>query len=155
MAYHKVHRLDTRIARIFNTYGPRMRTDDGRVIPTFITQAINGEDLTVFGDGSQTRSFCYIDDMISGILKLMFSNFNMPINLGNPSEISILSLARLIIKMTGSKSNISFRPLPEGDPKVRKPNIDRAIKNLGWEPSTNMEEGLNRTLQYFQRELKT
>jgi dTDP-glucose 4,6-dehydratase len=149
MAYHTYHGLDTRIARIFNTYGPRMREDDGRAIPTFIHQALRGEEITVFGDGTQTRSFCYIDDMVDGIVRLMESRFNEPVNLGNPEELSILSLAKLIIKLSGTKSRIVYRPLPEDDPKVRKPNIDRAKEVLGWEPKVTVEEGLQRTIAWF------
>jgi dTDP-glucose 4,6-dehydratase len=149
MAYHTYHGLDTRIARIFNTYGPRMREDDGRAIPTFIHQALRGEEITVFGDGTQTRSFCYIDDMVDGIVRLMESRFNEPVNLGNPEELSILSLAELIIKLSGTKSRIVYRPLPEDDPKVRRPNIDRAKEVLGWEPKVTVEEGLQRTIAWF------
>jgi dTDP-glucose 4,6-dehydratase len=147
MAYHKVHRLDTKIARIFNTYGPRMRESDGRAIPNFIAQASANEPLTVYGNGTQTRSFCYIDDMIEGLYRLMMSDVNEPINLGNPAEVTILYLAEEIISLTGSKSRIGFEPLPEDDPKVRCPDITRAKKVLKWEPRIQLKEGLNLTLR--------
>jgi dTDP-glucose 4,6-dehydratase len=149
MAYHTYHGLDTRIARIFNTYGPRMRVDDGRAIPTFIHQALEGKEITVFGDGTQTRSFCYIDDMVDGIVRLMDSSFNEPINLGNPDEFTILELANLIIKLTGTKSKIVHCPLPKDDPKQRRPDITRAKEVLNWEPKVNLEEGLKRTIAWF------
>lgn len=151
MAYHTYHGLDTRIARIFNTYGPRMRIDDGRAIPTFIHQALSGKDITVFGDGTQTRSFCYIDDMIDGILKLMESRFNEPVNLGNPDELTILDLAKLIIRLTGTKSKIVHFPLPKDDPKVRRPDITRAKRLLGWEPKVSLEDGLKLTIEWFKK----
>lgn len=153
MAYHRYHGLDTRIARIFNTYGPRMRLDDGRVIPTFITQALKGEDITVFGDGSQTRSICYIDDLVDGIFKLLMSDYVYPINLGNPDEVTILQLANEIKELTGSKSKIVFKPLPPDDPKVRKPDITKAKEILGWEPRVSRDEGLRKTLEYFKQKL--
>lgn len=154
MAYHREHNIDIRIVRIFNTYGPRIRTDDGRVIPTFITQALKGEDLTVFGDGSQTRSFCYVDDLIDGILKLMDVEYHFPINLGNPQEITIIELAKLIIELTGSKSSIKFLPLPQDDPKIRRPDITRAKELLNWEPKVLLEQGLLPTIAYFKAKLK-
>ncbi len=150
MAYHRTHGVNTRIARIFNTYGPRMRIDDGRVLPTFMVQALKGEDITIFGDGSQTRSFCYVDDMIEGIAKLLYSDEVTPINLGNPEEISILDFAKEIVELTRSKSKIIFLPLPPNDPKVRRPDITKAKKILGWEPKISRNEGLRRTLKYFQ-----
>lgn len=148
MAYHRYHHLDTRIVRIFNTFGPRMRLYDGRAVPTLMRQALRGKELTVFGDGSQTRSFCYVDDLIEGIYKLMMSDFIEPVNLGNTEEMSILDLARLIIKFTGSKSEITFDPLPADDPKVRQPDISRAKKLLGWQARVNIEEGMKRTLAW-------
>ncbi len=153
MAYHRYHKLDTRIARIFNTYGPRMRIDDGRVIPTFMTQAIKGEDITVFGDGSQTRSICYIDDLVDGIFKLLMCDYVYPVNLGNPDEVTILQLAQEIKELTGSKSKIVFKPLPPDDPKVRRPDITKAREILGWEPKVPRSEGLKRTLEYFKQKL--
>lgn len=149
MAYHNEHGIDTKIARIFNTYGPRMRPDDGRVIPTFIVQALTGNDLSVYGDGSQTRSFCYIDDMITGLWKLMESGENGPVNLGNPDEISILELANKIIEKTDSESGITYEPLPEDDPERRKPDISKAKEELGWEPKIGLERGLKKTVDYF------
>lgn len=153
MAYHRTHGLNTRIARIFNTYGPRMRVDDGRALPNFMVQALKGDDITIFGDGSQTRSFCYVDDMIEGIVRLLYSDEVTPINLGNPEEITILDFAKEIIKLTGSKSKIIFLPLPPNDPKVRRPDITKAKKILKWEPKITREEGLRRTLQYFRKTL--
>lgn len=147
MAYHKIHKLDTKIARIFNTYGPRMRRNDGRAIPNFIDQALANEPLTVYGSGTQTRSFCYIGDMINGLYKLMLSDVNEPINLGNPAEVTILYLAEQIISLTGSKSKIDFKPLPEDDPKVRCPDIAKAKRFLNWEPKVSLKEGLNLTLK--------
>ena len=147
MAYHKVHKLDTKIARIFNTYGPRMRQSDGRAIPNFISQALANEPLTVYGSGTQTRSFCFIEDMISGLYKLMLSDVNDPINLGNPAEVTILYLAEQIISLTGSKSEIKFEPLPEDDPKVRCPDITKAKNILKWQPNVPLKEGLKFTLQ--------
>ncbi|MEA3494998.1 MAG: UDP-glucuronic acid decarboxylase family protein [Bacteroidota bacterium] len=149
MAYHTFHRLDTRIVRIFNTYGPRMRLNDGRALPAFIGQAFNNEDITVFGDGSQTRSFCYIDDQVDGIYKLLMSNYNYPVNIGNPSEISIMDFAKEIIKLTNSKSKVITKELPADDPKQRKPNITKARKLLGWEPKVDRKEGLKITIDYF------
>ncbi len=154
MAYHRTHGVETRIARIFNTYGPRMRLDDGRALPNFMVQALKGEDITVYGDGSQTRSFCYVDDLIDGILRLLTSNEVEPVNLGNPEEISILDFAKEIVRLTGSKSRIVFRPLPQNDPKVRQPDINKAKRVLGWEPRVSRGEGLRRTLQYFEGKLK-
>ena len=152
MAYHRVHGIDTRIVRIFNTYGPRMRTRDGRALPTFFAQAIRGDDLTVFGDGSQTRSFCYVTDLIDGIYGLLHTNYHEPVNLGNPEEISILELARLILKKVGNDTaRISYRELPEDDPQMRQPDISRAKELLGWVPKTNLEQGLELTLEYFKR----
>ena len=153
MAYHHAHRLDVKIVRIFNTYGPRMRLNDGRAIPAFIGSALRGEPLPVFGDGSQTRSFCYVDDLVRGIVKLLLSNSNEPVNIGNPKEMTVLELAKVIIKMTGSKSPIAFKPLPEDDPKVRQPDITKARKLLGWEPQTPLDQGLDKTIKYFQANL--
>jgi len=149
MAYHRTHGVETRIARIFNTYGPRMRLDDGRALPNFMVQALKGEDITVYGDGTQTRSFCYVDDLMDGIKKLLNSDEAEPVNLGNPEEISVLDFAKEIIRLTGSKSRIVFNPLPQNDPKVRQPDITKAKRILGWEPQVSREEGLRRTLQYF------
>lgn len=151
MAYHRYHGLDTRIARIFNVFGPRMRKDDGRAVPTFISQALKGEDLTVFGDGSQTRSFGYISDLIEGIELLMESDHHEPINLGNPEEMTVLEMAKKVIELTGSSSKIAFRPLPQDDPKVRRPDITKAREILGWEPKVPVEEGLRRTIEWFRR----
>ena len=148
-AYHTFHGLDIRIARIFNTYGSRMRVNDGRVIPAFIGQVLRGESLTVFGDGSQTRSFCYIDDMIKGIYKLLNSNYTKPVNLGNPDEISLIDFAKEIIAMEGGNNNIVFRPLPVNDPIRRKPDITKVIKILNWQPIISREEGLRNTFKYF------
>jgi len=153
MAYHRIHQLDTRIARIFNTYGPRMRHDDGRAIPNFMVQALTKADITIYGDGSQTRSFCYISDLIDGLLRLMDSDEHAPVNLGNPSEVSILELAEKVRQVTGSASRVVFRPLPEGDPKRRCPDISKARQVLGWEPQVSLEEGLQRTLEYFRSTL--
>ena len=153
MAYHRTHQVDTRIIRIFNTYGPRMRLDDGRVLPNFVGQAMRGEALTVFGDGSQTRSFCFVDDLVEGIVRLLDVDFHEPVNLGNPSEITILEFAREILALTGSKSPIDYRPLPQDDPKVRKPDISRARQLLGWEPRIDRHEGLKRTLAFFLAQL--
>ena len=153
IAYHRIHKVDTKIARIFNTFGPQMRMDDGRAIPTFICQALQGEELTVFGDGSQTRSFCYISDMVEGLYQLMLSDYNLPLNLGNPEEMSILDLARLIIKLTGSRSKIVHRALPEDDPKIRQPDISKAKELLHWSPRVGIEEGLLKTIEYFKKKL--
>src|ERR1700733_741400 len=149
MAYHTFHQLETRIIRIFNTYGPRMRLDDGRALPTFMSQALRGEDITVYGDGSQTRSFCYCDDLVEGIYRLLLSDYSKPVNIGNPSEITLLEFAEEVLKLTGSKSKIVFEPLPQDDPKQRKPNITKAKEILGWEPKVDRHEGLKRTLEYF------
>jgi dTDP-glucose 4,6-dehydratase len=150
MAYHRYHGVNTRIIRIFNTYGPRMRLDDGRVLPNFMGQALRGEPLTVYGDGSQTRSFCYVDDLVEGIERLLNSDFHEPVNVGNPSEVTILEFAKEILALSGSKSPIDYRPLPQDDPKLRKPDIERARRLLGWEPQVNRHDGLKRTLAYFQ-----
>jgi len=149
MAYHTFHALETRIIRIFNTYGPRMRLNDGRALPAFIGQALRGEDLTVFGDGSQTRSFCYVDDLVEGIYRLLLSDYTYPVNIGNPVEISLLDFAKEIIALTGTKQKIIFKPLPVDDPKQRKPDISKAKALLGWEPTVNRAEGLKRTYEYF------
>ena len=149
MAYHRFHGVDTRIVRIFNTYGERMRVNDGRVVPAFISQALRNEPLTVFGDGSQTRSFCYVSDLIDGIYRLLMSNEVQPTNIGNPAEMTVLQFAEVIKRLTGSSSRIEFRPLPEDDPKIRKPDITKARQLLGWEPRVPLEEGLQRTIEYF------
>lgn len=154
MAYHRYHGLETRIVRIFNTYGPRMRLDDGRVLPAFMGQALRGEDITVFGDGSQTRSFCFVDDLVDGIYRLLLSDEVMPVNVGNPSEISILDFAKEVIELTGSPSKIIFKDLPQDDPKIRQPDISKAKSILGWEPQVPRSEGLKRALAYFQDEVK-
>ncbi len=153
MAYHRYHGIDTRIVRIFNTYGPRMRANDGRVVPNFINQALRGEDITVYGDGSQTRSFCYVSDLIEGIYRLMMSDFTEPVNIGNPAEMSVLEFAEEVIKLIESDSNIIFENLPIDDPKVRRPDISRAKEVLGWEPKLGLKEGLKQTIDYF-KELK-
>lgn len=149
MAYHRFHGLETRIVRIFNTYGPRMRLNDGRVIPAFIGQALRGEDLTVFGDGSQTRSFCYVDDQIEGVYSLLMSDYAEPINIGNPYEISILDFVKEIIKLTGTQQKIIFKPLPKDDPMQRQPDITKAKTILGWEPKVDRKEGMRLTYDYF------
>ncbi len=149
MAYHTFHQLETRIIRIFNTYGPRMRLDDGRALPTFLSQALRGEDITVYGDGSQTRSFCYVDDLVEGIYRLLLSDYSSPVNIGNPSEITLLQFAEEVLALTGSKSKIVYEPLPQDDPKQRRPNITKAQTLLGWEPKIDRHEGLKRTLEYF------
>lgn len=149
MAYHRVHRIDTSIVRIFNTYGERMREKDGRAIPNFINQALNNRPITVYGDGLQTRSFCYVSDLVCGIYKLMLSKVHEPVNIGNPNEMTLLELAKIIIKLTGSSSRIVFKPLPTDDPKVRKPDISRAKKLLKWKPRINLEDGLAKTIKYF------
>ncbi|MCM8799525.1 MAG: SDR family oxidoreductase [Candidatus Omnitrophica bacterium] len=154
MAYHRVHRIDTKIARIFNTYGERMRIDDGRVIPNFIYQAINNQPLTVYGRGTQTRSFCYISDMIEGLFRLMLSKLNEPVNLGNPFEFRIIDLAYLVIRLAKSKSKIVFKKLPQDDPVRRKPDITKAKKFLKWEPKVNLEEGLLFTIDWFKNNRK-
>lgn len=149
MAYHRFHGLETRIVRIFNTYGPRMRLNDGRVLPAFIGQALRGEDLTIFGDGSQTRSFCYVDDLIEGIVRLLHSDFAEPMNIGNPDEITIKEFAEEIIKLTGTTQKVVYKDLPKDDPKQRQPNIDLAIKHLDWQPAVNRADGLKETYAYF------
>ncbi len=153
VAYHRYHGLDAKIVRIFNTYGPRMRVNDGRAVPAFISQALRNEDVTIFGDGSQTRSFCYISDLVDGIVRLMHSDANDPVNIGNPQELSLVDLAKTIIKMTGSTSKLVYRPLPTDDPKVRRPDITRARTVLGWEPKVSLEEGLTSTIAYFRQKL--
>ena len=153
MAYHRVHGLETRIVRIFNTYGPRMRPHDGRVVPTFIHQALRGKSLTVFGDGSQTRSFCYVNDLVEGIFRLLESDIETPVNIGNPAEMTILEFARTLIELTDSGSEVTFRPLPVDDPKIRQPDITVARRELGWAPAVPLEEGLKATIHYF-RELR-
>jgi len=154
MAYHNYHGLETRIIRIFNTYGPRMRLDDGRALPAFMSQALRSEDVTVFGDGSQTRSFCYVDDLVEGIYRLLMSDYHLPVNIGNPSEITLLQFAEEVIKLTDSGSKIVFKPLPQDDPKQRQPNIGKAKEVLGWEPKVDRHEGLKRTLEYFKEHVK-
>ena len=149
VAYRRFHNLDTKIVRIFNTYGPRMRIRDGRAVPAFMSQALLNQDVTVFGDGSQTRSFCYVSDLVDGLIRLMLSKENDPINIGNPQEMTIEQIARQIITMTGSKSKIIYKPLPTDDPKVRQPDITRARTLLGWEPKVSLEEGLGKTIDYF------
>ncbi len=149
MAYHRFHRLETRIARIFNTYGPRMRLNDGRVIPAFIGQALRGEDLTVFGDGTQTRSFCYVDDEVEGLYRLLLSDYALPVNIGNPEEITILDFAKEIVKLTGTEQKIIFKPLPQDDPMQREPDISKAKEILGWQPKISREEGMRKTFEYF------
>ncbi len=149
MAYHTFHGLDTRIVRIFNTYGPRMRLNDGRVLPAFIGQALRGEDLTVFGDGSQTRSFCYVDDQVDGIFRLLMSDYHLPVNIGNPDEITIMQFAEEIIKLTGTTQKIITQPLPKDDPKQRQPDITKAKEILGWQPKVSRAEGLKITYEYF------
>jgi dTDP-glucose 4,6-dehydratase len=148
-AYRRFHGVDAKIVRIFNTYGPRMRLRDGRAVPAFMSQALEGADVTIFGNGRQTRSFCYVSDLVDGIIRLMQSNENDPVNIGNPQEMTIEDIARMIITLTGSKSQIVYRPLPEDDPKVRQPDITRARTLLKWEPKVGLEEGLTRTLEYF------
>jgi dTDP-glucose 4,6-dehydratase len=153
MAYHRYHGVDTRIARIFNTYGPRMRLNDGRVVPNFICQALRGEELSIYGDGSQTRSFCYIDDLVEGIFRLLLSPETEPVNLGNPGEFTILEFARVILEVTGAKSRMVHKPLPVDDPQVRKPDISRALAVLGWSPKVELREGVQKTIPYFQKKL--
>jgi len=152
-AYYTFHGVETRIIRIFNTYGPRMRLDDGRALPTFMSQALRGEDVTVYGDGSQTRSFCYVDDLVDGIYRLLLSDYTMPVNIGNPSEITLLEFAEEVLKLTGSKSKIVYEPLPQDDPKQRQPNITKAKELLGWEPKVDRHEGLKLTLEYFKQHI--
>ncbi len=154
MAYHRYHKVDTKIVRIFNTYGPRMRLRDGRVVPAFIGQALAGKPLTVFGDGSQTRSFCYVSDLINGIFKLAMSDYHEPVNIGNPREMTIKQFAEEIIRITGARSTIEHKPLPADDPKVRQPDIARAKKILGWQPKVQFEEGIKKTIEYFRNALK-
>ena len=156
MAYHTYHNVETRIVRIFNTYGPRMRVNDGRVLPAFFSQAIRGEGLTVFGDGSQTRSFCYVDDLVDGIFRLLMSDYDQPVNIGNPQEITVLEFASEILKLVNNpEAHIVFKELPVDDPKQRKPDITKARTILGWEPKVNREEGLARTYEYFKQVVKT
>lgn len=153
MAYHNFHGVDTRIIRIFNTYGPRMRLDDGRALPAFMSQALNGQDLTVFGDGSQTRSFCYVDDLVEGIYRLLLSDYHLPVNIGNPQEITLNQFAEEIIALTGTKQKIVYHPLPKDDPKQRQPDITKARTLLGWEPKVSRQEGLKITYEYFKKAL--
>ncbi len=153
MAYHNFHNVETRIVRIFNTYGPRMRLDDGRALPTFMSQALNNEDITVFGDGSQTRSFCYVDDLVEGIYRLLLSDYHLPVNIGNPSEITLQQFAEEVQALTGTSAPIVYRPLPQDDPKQRRPDITKAKELLGWEPKVERNEGLKRTLEYFRQNL--
>ena len=154
-AYHRYHGLDAKIVRIFNTYGPRMRLHDGRAVPAFMSQALRGEDVTIFGSGQQTRSFCYVSDLVDGIIRLMESDVNDPVNIGNPHEMTIEEIARAIIRLTGSGSKLVYRPLPEDDPKVRQPDITRARTLLKWEPKVGLEEGLTKTLEYFRGQIET
>lgn len=154
MAYHCYHGVDTRIVRIFNTYGPRMRANDGRVVPNFINQALKGEDITVYGDGSQTRSFCYVSDLIDGIYRLMMSDFDKPLNLGNPEELCVLEFAKIVVELAGSDSQIIHKELPVDDPKIRRPDITKAQEILGWEPKVGLKEGLEKTIEYFVNEKK-
>jgi dTDP-glucose 4,6-dehydratase len=151
MAYHTYHGVETRIVRIFNTYGPRMRLNDGRVLPAFIGQALRGEDLSIFGDGSQTRSFCYVDDLIEGIYRLLLSGYSSPVNVGNPNEISIKDFAEEIIKLTGTNQKVIYKPLPKDDPMQRQPDITLAQEILGWEPEVDRSEGLKRTYEWFKQ----
>lgn len=155
MAYYHTHAVEVRIARIFNTYGPRMRLDDGRALPNFMTQALGGKPITVYGDGSQTRSFCYVSDLVEGLYQLLLSNENEPVNLGNPDEVTILQLSREVIEVTGGQSEIVFQPLPQDDPKVRRPDISKAKRLLGWEPQVSRLEGLKQTVPYFEASLKS
>src|SRR5690606_24892996 len=149
MAYHTDHGLETRIVRIFNTYGPRMRLNDGRVLPAFIGQALRGEDLTIFGDGTQTRSFCYVDDEVEGIFRLLMSDYHLPMNIGNPNEITIKDFAEEIVKLTATTQKVVYKPLPQDDPKQRQPNIEKAKSILGWEPKVSRADGLKLTYEYF------
>lgn len=155
MAYHRTHGINTKIVRIFNTYGPRMRVNDGRAIPNFLKQALTGKDLTVYGDGSQTRSFCFVSDLVEGLYRLLMSEQNYPVNIGNPIEMTVKEMANKILQATNSKSKIVKVPLPEDDPKIRQPDITRAKKYLNWEPVVNLDEGLQSTLEYFKEQLKT
>ncbi|WP_242927776.1 UDP-glucuronic acid decarboxylase family protein [Pontibacter vulgaris] len=154
MAYHMHHNLETRIVRIFNTYGPRMRLNDGRVLPAFLSQALRGEPLSIFGDGSQTRSFCYVDDLVEGIYRLLLSDYSMPVNIGNPSEITIKEFAEEICNLTGVELKVEYQPLPKDDPQQRQPDITKAKEILGWEPQVNRAEGLRRTLEYFKDKIQ-
>ncbi|HVL69223.1 MAG TPA: UDP-glucuronic acid decarboxylase family protein [Vicinamibacterales bacterium] len=153
-AYHRYHGVDTKIVRIFNTYGPRMRVNDGRAVPAFMSQALRNEDVTIFGSGEQTRSFCYVSDLVDGIIRLMESDLHEPVNIGNPHEMTIEEIARTIIRISGSRSQIVYRPLPEDDPKVRRPDITRARTLLGWEPKVPLDEGLLKTLAYFRTKVQ-
>ncbi|HTN45430.1 MAG TPA: UDP-glucuronic acid decarboxylase family protein [Flavipsychrobacter sp.] len=153
MAYHNFHGVETRIVRIFNTYGPRMRLDDGRALPTFMSQALRGEEVTVFGDGSQTRSFCYVDDLIAGIYKLLLSDYHHPVNIGNPVEITLQQFAEEVVELVGNEVKIVYEPLPQDDPKQRQPDITKAKQLLGWEPKVDRKEGLKRTLEYFKQHI--
>ena len=153
MAYHRAHGLDTRIVRIFNTYGPRMRLDDGRVIPNFVGQALRGEPLTVYGDGSQTRSFCYVDDEVDGFARLLLSDEHEPVNIGNTNETTMLELAETINRITGNRAGVDFKPLPKDDPKVRRPDISKARRVLGWEPKIGLEDGLQRSIAWFRQHI--
>jgi dTDP-glucose 4,6-dehydratase len=155
MAYHLHHGVETRIVRIFNTYGPRMRLNDGRVLPAFLSQALRGEELSIFGDGSQTRSFCYVDDLVEGIYRLLLSDYALPVNIGNPDELSILDFAEEICRLTGVPLNLGYQPLPENDPQKRRPDISRAREILDWEPQVSRAEGLEKTLAYFKKHIKT
>jgi dTDP-glucose 4,6-dehydratase len=155
MAYHMHHGLETRIVRIFNTYGPRMRLNDGRVLPAFLSQALRGEELSIFGDGSQTRSFCYVDDLVEGIYRLLLSDYPLPVNIGNPSEITILEFAEEICRLTGSPLQLGYQPLPENDPQKRRPDISKAREILDWEPQVSRAEGLEKTLGYFKLHIQT
>ncbi|CAI2717165.1 UDP-glucuronic acid decarboxylase family protein [Nitrospina watsonii] len=155
MAYHRTHRVDTRIARIFNTYGPRMRLNDGRAIPNFMHQALNGLDLTVYGDGSQTRSFCYVSDLVDGIHRLLTSRVTEPVNIGNPEEMTLIEMAEKILQVSGSQSKIVFKPLPEDDPRLRRPDIARARHHLKWEPRVDLETGLRATLDFFKQHMES
>ena len=154
MGYHRFHGVQSRIIRIFNTYGPRMRMNDGRALPAFMSQALRGEPITVFGDGSQTRSFCYVDDLVEGIWRLLNSDEPLPTNIGNPSEMTILQFAKKVVELTGTRSKISFKDLPEDDPKVRQPDISKAKRILGWEPKIGLDEGLERTFAYFRGKIE-
>jgi dTDP-glucose 4,6-dehydratase len=153
MAYHREHKVETRIVRIFNTYGPRMRLNDGRVVPAFVSQALKNKPLTVFGKGQQTRSFCYVSDLIEGIYRLMMSNYALPVNIGNPAEMTVLEFAKEIIRATGSRSQISFKPLPQDDPRQRRPDITKAKKLLKWEPKVKLAAGLTKTIEYFRKKV--
>ena len=153
MAYHREHKVETRIVRIFNTYGPRMRLNDGRVVPAFVSQALKNKPVTVFGQGKHTRSFCYVSDLIEGIYRLMMSDYDLPVNIGNPVEMTMLQFAEEIIRVTGSKSKIIFKPLPQDDPKQRQPDISKAKKILKWEPRVALAEGLVKTIDYFRKKV--